>query len=290
MILSMTGYGKAVGNVGNKKIAFEIRSLNSKQLDLNVRMPSFFSEKEMEIRNEVSKKLVRGKIDVFIHMESKEDSPTKINETLAAKYYSQLKTIAELTEQNHSDLLGTIVRLPDVLVTERPQLQADEWQQIKLLVEQGLNAITEFRASEGAALLNEFNLRINNISNLLIQVEGEDGARKEAMQQKLRKSIEELADNVKIDENRFEQELIYYLEKLDITEEKVRLKNHLEYFTEVLQSADLGEGKKLGFICQEIGREINTMGSKANHAPIQKIVIQMKDELEKIKEQVLNVL
>lgn len=290
MILSMTGYGKAVGNVGNKKIAFEIRSLNSKQLDLNVRMPSFFSEKEMEIRNEVSKQLIRGKIDVFIHMESKEDSPTKINETLAKKYYAQLKSIAELTQQNHSDLLSTIVRLPDVLVTERPQLEAQEWLQIKELVAQGISAITEFRAAEGAALLNEFTLRIQNIDNLLQQVEGEDGARKEAMQQKLRKGIEELAENVKIDENRFEQELIYYLEKLDITEEKVRLKNHLNYFTEVLNSTDLGEGKKLGFICQEIGREINTMGSKANYAPIQKIVIQMKDELEKIKEQVLNVL
>ena len=285
MIKSMTGYGKSVIQLPTKKITVELKSLNSKNLDLNTRVPSSYREKELEIRKLISKSLVRGKVDFNLYIEiTGEKTTAKVNEGVVKQYMNQLKNISSVAEV---ELLKMAVKMPDSMKTEREEIDAGEFKNILEAVNEALTAINQYRSDEGTVLENDFKIRIKNISELLIKVVAVDSERMTIVKNRLRKAVEDLKEAV--DENRFEQELIYYLEKYDITEEKVRLKNHLNYFNEALASSD-SNGKKIGFICQEIGREINTIGSKSNHAPMQQLVVQMKDELEKIKEQSLNVL
>ncbi len=285
MIQSMTGYGKNVIQLASKKITVEIKSLNSKNLDMNARVPGSYREKELKIRNKIAKSLVRGKVDFNLFVEiTGEETNTKINSVVVNEYISQLGNVVD---GDKTELLKMAIRLPDALKTEREEINEDEFNQIMNAVDNALVEINNYRSSEGEALKKDFEKRISNISQLLEQVIEIDPQRITTVKERLRKAVSELKEEV--DENRFEQELIYYLEKYDITEEKVRLKNHLEYFIESLSSQD-SNGKKLGFISQEIGREINTIGSKSNFAPMQQLVVQMKDELEKIKEQALNVL
>ena len=285
MIQSMTGYGKTVLQLEHKKITIEVKSLNSKNLDLNVRIPAYYREKELGIRKCIGKELVRGKVDFSIYVEDNGgETISKVNENVVKEYMNQLKNVVEA---DSSELLKMAIRLPDSLKTEREELNEDEWSKIENGINDALANIQLYRTEEGESLFNDFIVRIENITELLEEVIKIDPERIEQVKERLRKAVDDLKVNV--DENRFEQELIYYIEKLDITEEKVRLKNHLAYFTKELNSNG-SNGKKLGFISQEIGREINTIGSKANYAPMQKMVVQMKDELEKIKEQNLNVL
>ncbi|GGK39638.1 MULTISPECIES: YicC/YloC family endoribonuclease [Flavobacteriaceae] len=285
MIQSMTGYGKTVLQLPTKKITIELKSLNSKNLDLNIRIPAYYREKELYIRKKLATALVRGKVDFSVFIENNGvELSSKINENVVKEYMHQLRKIVD---SNEVELLKMAVKLPDSLKTEREELDEKEWAQINVAIENTIDEITTYRIDEGKVLLEDFVLRISIIEDLLEKVVEIDPKRIEQVKEKLRKSIAELETN--IDQNRFEQELIYYIEKLDITEEKVRLKNHLDYFKKALKSDD-SNGKKLGFITQEIGREINTIGSKSNFAPMQKLVVQMKDELEKIKEQNLNVL
>jgi len=281
----MTGYGKSVLQLPTKKISIEIKSLNSKNLDLNVRMPSIYREKELGIRKSIASKLERGKVDFSLFMEiTGEETSTQINKPVVTKYMEQLKA---LVDGNNIELLKMAVRLPDALNTEREEIDENEWQSIEKEINSALEKIQSYRSEEGDALEKDFRERLQNITTLLEQVIAMDPERIDGVRERLRKGISELKERV--DENRFEQELVYYIEKFDITEEKVRLRNHLEYFVKSLGSND-SNGKKLGFIGQEMGREINTIGSKSNYAPMQKLVVQMKDELEKIKEQLLNVL
>jgi uncharacterized protein (TIGR00255 family) len=281
----MTGYGKSVIQLPSKKITVEIKSLNSKNLDLNVRVPSSYRSKELQIRNLLAKSLIRGKVDFNLFVEiTGEDTNTEVNATVVKQYMKQLEALADSTPV---ELLKMAIRMPDALKTERDEIDELEYTSILQGISEALSALTNYRNDEGKVLENEFLKRIENISSLLGQVIEMDGERIENVKDRLRKAVSELKESV--DENRFEQELIYYLEKYDITEEKVRLQNHLEYFSETIESK-ISNGKKLGFISQEIGREINTLGSKANFAPMQQLVVQMKDELEKIKEQALNVL
>lgn len=283
----MTGFGKSVVQLPGKKITIEIKSLNSKNLDLNARIPSTYREKELALRNMVAKALERGKIDVGLYIESTgENTNTAINESVVNTYMKQLSN-AVAGEPSEIELLKMAVRLPDALKTEREELDENEYKAIVTNLEGALKEINAYRLDEGNSLKTEFELRIKNLQRLLDDVITLDKDRLADVKVRLEKAVADL--KVNLDENRFEQELIYYLEKYDITEEKVRLKNHLDYFTEALDS-DNSNGKKLGFIGQEIGREINTIGSKSNYAPMQQLVVQMKDELEKIKEQVLNVL
>jgi uncharacterized protein (TIGR00255 family) len=281
----MTGYGKTILQFPTKKISLEIKSLNSKNLDLNTRMPSVYREKELSIRKLIANKLVRGKVDFSLYLEvTGEETSTQINKPVVKKYISQLK---EVVDGDATELLKMAIRLPDALNTERDEIDDDEWKAIEKGIIETLEKISTYRIEEGKALENDFKIRIKNIGDLLEQVIEMDPERIENVRERLNRGIAEIKE--KVDENRFEQELVYYIEKFDITEEKVRLSNHLEYFVKSLNSDD-SNGKKLGFIGQEIGREINTIGSKANYAPMQKLVVQMKDELEKIKEQLLNVL
>ncbi|KAF2512033.1 YicC family protein [Flavobacterium zhairuonense] len=286
MIQSMTGFGKASLQLPTKKITVEVKSLNSKGLDLNVRMPSVYREMELGLRTLISTKLERGKIDFGIYIESTaEQTSTKVNIPVVKNYIAQLQEVypdADVTE-----LMKMAVRMPDTLKTEREEIDENDWDQIQITIDEALQNILSFRKDEGEALEKEFNLRIANIRQYMNDTLALDSERIQAIKDRLQTAISELQVNV--DENRFEQELIYYLEKLDITEEKVRLTNHLDYFLETLNGTE-ANGRKLGFITQEMGREINTMGSKSNHAQMQKLVVMMKDELEKIKEQVLNVL
>lgn len=285
MIHSMTGYGKSVLQLPTKKITLEIKSLNSKNLDLNVRIPSIYREKELYIRKLIANSLVRGKIDVSIYVEiTGEETTTEVNQPVVKQYINQLRGIVNGDE---TELLKMAVRFPDALNTQRDDIDETEWTTVETGIKSTLEHINSYRLDEGEVLESEFKSRIKNIDALLDEVITMDPERVEAVRQRLRKGVEELKEN--IDENRFEQELVYYIEKFDITEEKVRLKNHLNYFISSINSKD-SNGKKLGFISQEIGREINTIGSKSNYAPMQKLVVQMKDELEKIKEQLLNVL
>ncbi|MBL6658101.1 MAG: YicC family protein [Flavobacteriales bacterium] len=287
MILSMTGFGKAEINTLNKKLTIEIKSLNSKQIDMSVRMPSSYREKELSIRKSVGQALNRGKIDValFVEQTHSELSAT-INTEVVKAYYSDLKSIANELD-NTDDIMSSIMRLPDVLKSKKEEIDDLEWKQIESLLAQAIDAITNYRADEGRILGEDFELRIENIRSSLNQIEAYEKSRIEKIKGNIREKIDEL--KISVDENRFEQELIYYIEKLDITEEITRLNLHLNYFIEVMQSTS-SQGKKLGFICQEIGREINTIGSKSNDATMQQEVVKMKDELEKIKEQILNVL
>jgi len=283
MIQSMTGYGKSVIQLPSKKITIEIKSLNSKNLDLNTRIPAIYREKEITIRRKLANELTRGKVDLSFFIESTaEETTTKINNAVVTNYIKQLSEI-----NANSDVLSVAMRLPDVLKTVREELDENEWLIIEKNIDAAIKHLQAFRSDEGEVLKKDFVLRIDAIKNNLEEVILLDDKRLQAVRDRLQKAIAEL--KVSFDENRFEQEMIYYLEKLDITEEKVRLSNHLKYFLDELQ-VDVSNGKKLGFISQEIGREINTIGSKANFAPMQKMVVQMKDELEKIKEQLLNVL
>lgn len=285
MIQSMTGYGKSVLQLPTKKISIELKSLNSKNLDLNARMPSMYREKELAIRSLIATKLVRGKIDFSLYVEiTGEETSSTVNQPVVKKYMEQLRNVVAASD---TELLKMAIKMPDALNTERDEIDENEWKLIQSEIDNTLDKIQAFRFQEGKALEKDFELRIRNIDNLLQEVIKIDPDRIEGVRARLEKGIAEIKERV--DENRFEQELVYYIEKYDITEEKVRLYNHLEYFIKSLNSAD-SNGKKLGFIGQEIGREINTIGSKANFAPMQKLVVQMKDELEKVKEQLLNVL
>lgn len=286
MILSMTGFGKASLQLSTKKITVEVKSLNSKGLDLNTRMPSVFRENELALRNLLALKLERGKVDFSLYVEvTGEETSSKINAPIVKAYMAQMKAI--LPDANETELMKMAVRMPDTMKTEREEIDPNEWKQIQAVIDEAIENMLSFRKSEGASLEKEFTLRIENIRNYMNQALVLDPERVNNIKERLQTAIEELKVNV--DTNRFEQELIYYLEKLDITEEKVRLTNHLNYFLQTLNGSE-ANGRKLGFITQEMGREINTMGSKSNHAEMQKLVVMMKDELEKIKEQVLNVL
>jgi uncharacterized protein (TIGR00255 family) len=281
----MTGYGKSVIQLPTKKITVEVKSLNSKSLDLNTRVPSSYREKELQIRTMLATSLTRGKVDfnLFVEMTG-EETTTKLNEVVVKQYIEQL---SKVVDGDKTELLKMAVRLPDAFKTEREEIDENEFTEILKAVKEALVEINKYRSDEGEVLKQDFLQRVDLIETYLEEVLTIDGQRIENVRERLRNAVNDLKE--KIDENRFEQELIYYLEKYDITEEKVRLQNHLNYFREAINSED-SNGKKLNFITQEIGREINTIGSKSNFALMQQLVVQMKDELEKIKEQALNVL
>ncbi len=285
MIQSMTGFGKHVMQLPTKKLTIEIKSLNSKGLDLNARIPSAYRDKELELRKVIANSLDRGKIDFGLYMEiTGNETTSEVNEGVVREYMKQLRNIASGDELR---LLEMAVRLPDALKTDREDIDEGEYNIILEGLQSALIEINAFRTAEGKVLENDFKVRISVLFALLDKVAQMDPERLLTIRERLEKAVGDLKTT--IDPNRFEQELIFYLEKYDITEEKVRLANHLDYFRDTLNSDD-SNGRKLGFICQEIGREINTIGSKANFAPMQQLVVQMKDELEKIKEQMLNVL
>lgn len=292
MIQSMTGYGKATAELPDKKINVEIKSLNSKAMDLSTRIAPLYREKEIEIRNEISKALERGKVDFSLWIEKKDacELVTPINQDVVVAYYERIRTISETTGiPMPEDWFATLLRLPDVMAkNDVLELSAEEWQAVHATVLQAVQSLVDFRKQEGAALEKKFREKIANIGNLLTAVEPYEKERIEKIKERITDALEKTI-SVDYDKNRLEQELIYHIEKLDINEEKQRLSNHLKYFINTLEDGN-GQGKKLGFIAQEMGREINTLGSKSNHAEMQKIVVQMKDELEQIKEQVLNVM
>jgi uncharacterized protein (TIGR00255 family) len=291
MLQSMTGYGKFSCNVGNKKITAELKSLNSKQLDLSTRISSQFREKEMDIRNTIAKKLIRGKVDMSLYVETTEKEPSaSINSSVVEDYFSQMKKICDdLHTEMPKDWLQSALRLPDVLSQESVTLTDEEWNAAQKAIDGALEQLVAFRTQEGVSLVNVFNEKIKNIGTLLLQIDKYENERIDMIKSKLREGLESISDKVDYDKNRFEQEMIFYIEKLDVHEEKNRLRHHLDYFIETLNN-EPAPGKKLGFIAQEIGREINTLGSKSNHSEMQKIVVKMKDELEQIKEQVFNAL
>jgi uncharacterized protein (TIGR00255 family) len=285
MIQSMTGFGKSLLQLPSKKITVEIKSLNSKSLDLNARIPGQYREKELPLRTLIAKSLTRGKVDFSLYVEvTGEDTTASVNPAVVKKYIQQLRAIVDGDE---TELLKMAVRMPDVLKTEREEIDETEFASIEDAVNEALEEINKFRNDEGSALEKDLKFRVANIENLLVEIIAMDPERIAGVRERLAKGVADLKE--KVDENRFEQELVYYIEKFDITEEKVRLDNHLKYFKETLDSED-SNGRKLGFISQEMGREINTIGSKSNFFPMQQLVVQMKDELEKIKEQLLNVL
>ena len=291
MIKSMTGYGKAEMEVNNKKITIEIKSLNSKQIDINTRTPAIYREKDIEIRKVISDRLVRGKVDFNIYVENLgEESNSKINEPILKGYFHHLQKISkELGLPVDQTTLQAAMRLPDVVKTEYETLDEQEWENIYANILSAINDIEAFRVKEGLALEADILSNVKSIHALLKEIEPFEKQRIETLKTRFSDNLEALRTNGNVDENRFEQELIFYLEKLDINEEKVRLTNHCEYFYETA-ALDESSGKKLGFISQEIGREINTIGSKANESNIQRIVVRMKDHLERVKEQLLNVL
>jgi len=285
MIQSMTGYGKHIVQLSSKKISLELKSLNSKNLDINARIPQAFREKELQLRKTIADSLIRGKVDFSLYIEiTGEETSTEVNAGVVKKYMQQLREIADGDEVK---LLEIALRMPDTLKTDKQDIDPEEFKTIENALIEALKAINTFRTEEGMVLEKDFTNRLTTLNRLLEEVKAMDDDRLGTIRERLEKAVADL--KVDLDANRFEQELIYYLEKYDITEEKVRLANHLDYFRTTLNSAD-SNGKKLGFISQEIGREINTIGSKANYAPMQQLVVQMKDELEKIKEQMLNVL
>lgn len=291
MILSMTGYGKAMVAYKDKKITAEVKSLNSKTLDLSVRIAPLYREKEMEIRQTIASALERGKVDFCIWVEREAGAEaTPVNGALVSAYYSQLKTIAEQTGiPEPQDWFTTLLRMPDVMTkAEVEELTEEEWLAARQAVDEALANLVDFRKQEGAALQKKFEEKIENIGNLLASIEQYEDQRVEKIRTRIVDALQSIPE-AEYDKNRLEQELIYYIEKLDINEEKQRLANHLKYFIETMNEGH-GQGKKLGFIAQEMGREINTTGSKSNMAEMQNIVVMMKDELEQIKEQVLNVM
>lgn len=290
MIQSMTGFGKVTAELPSKKVTVEIKALNSKQLDLSTRIPAVYREKEMQVRNLLLQTLERGKIEFNIYVEYiGKDVPTQINPVAFENYYNQIKAIAErLQIALPSDWFQTLLRMPDVVKTDVQELDDAEWQVVENAVKEAIRQLRDFRIQEGAMLQKLFETKVGNIARLLSEVEVYEKERIEKIKARIMDNLEKVAGQ-DYDKNRFEQEMIYYIEKLDVNEEKNRLDNHLKYFISTMESGQ-GQGKKLGFIAQEMGREINTLGSKSNHAEMQKIVVQMKDELEQIKEQVLNVL
>ena len=292
MIQSMTGYGKATATFGDKKIYVEIKSLNSKAMHLSTRIAPLYREKQIEIRNLISKTLERGKVDVNLWIEKEAaEAATPINTALLQNYYQQIKTISETCNiPLPEDWFATLLRMPDVLTrVDIQELTEEEWNTVRKAVEEALQHVVDFRKQEGAALQKKFTEKVDNIQALLASIEPYEKARVEKIRQNIVNGLQQIP-NVDYDKNRLEQELIYYIEKLDISEEKQRLANHLKYFRETMNEEGHGVGKKLGFIAQEMGREINTTGSKSNQAEMQNIVVKMKDELEQIKEQVLNAL
>jgi uncharacterized protein (TIGR00255 family) len=291
MIKSMTGYGRAIAEMPQKKITIEIKSLNSKQLDLNTKLPWLYKEKEPEIRNMISQRLDRGKIDFSIFCDMLDDEVvTVINKSAVRNYYNQFKDIASELEINLDDqIFSAIMKLPDTLKTEKPEMSEEEWDIVKNQINESITMLDLYRIEEGNSIMTDLNKCIGKILSLLESVQTHEAGRITKIREKLMTMLQENIGADKIDNNRFEQEIIFYLEKYDINEEKVRLKTHCDYFTETVDSPS-PNGKILNFIAQEIGREINTIGSKANDASIQKLVVMMKDELEKIKEQTLNVL
>lgn len=290
MIHSMTGFGKAITELPNRKITVEIKSLNSKQLDLSTRIPAIYREKEMEIRSEIAKRLERGKVDFSIFIENiGRDAYTQLNMPVIEGYYQQIKEVSEtLKIALPTDWFQTLLRLPESMKTDTMELEDNEGDILMQTIDKAIGQLEEFRQQEGAMLQKLFTQKIDNIASLLKEVEPYEQERVEKIKVRIHEALSKI-ENFDYDKNRFEQEMIFYIEKLDINEEKHRLDNHLKYFIETMASGK-GQGKKLGFISQEMGREINTLGSKANHAELQKIVVRMKDELEQIKEQVLNVM
>ena len=295
MIISMTGYGKAVTELSGRKLTIEIKSLNSKGFDLSVKLPGTFREKEIEVRNLLMQRLERGKIELFTGIEKSENAGSfSINKPVAIQYYKELKELlSELEAADEPGLLTAVLRIPDVLQGEKPESSEDDWSILLRGIENALSLVEGFRIGEGKALEADITSRVHIILDLLKSIEPYEKNRMEDIRERIRKGFQNfISGNLPAsppDDNRFEQELIYYIERLDITEEKVRLQKHCEYFIQTMNEKN-SQGKKLGFIAQEMGREINTIGSKANDAEIQKIVVQMKDELEKIKEQLLNIL
>ena len=287
----MTGYGKAILETPQRKITVEVRSLNSKQADVNTKVPWLFKEKELDIRNMIIRKLQRGKIDIMISLDNMdEEQAPVINTKVVRGYLNQLKELsAELGTHSDSDLLSIVMRLPETLKTERPELTEDEWNSIVTLIENALSMTDAYRLEEGRAMETDLSRSLASILRYLEELSTVDGNRLSRLREKLQASLRDNFATENIDMNRFEQELIFYLEKLDINEEKVRLRKHCDYFTETM-NGEGANGKMLNFISQEMGREINTIGSKANDASMQKLVVMMKDELEKIKELTLNIL
>lgn len=290
MIQSMTGFGKATAELSNRKVTVEVKSLNSKQLDLSVRIPSVYKEQELNVRSLIARRLERGKVDFAIYIENtSKETTSQINQNVLEAYYNQIKNSSEkLGVDVPADWFQVLLRLPDVLKYEAQEADEEEWKIVSETINKALDQLVEFRKQEGKMLEDLFIQKVSNISSLLTDIEPFESERVEKVKTRIIEALEKI-ENFDYDKNRFEQEMIYYIEKLDINEEKVRLTNHLKYFLETLNDTS-GQGKKLGFITQEMGREINTTGSKANHVQMQQIVVQMKDELEQIKEQVLNVL
>lgn len=291
MIQSMTGFGKASTELHKRKVTVEVKSLNSKQLDLSVRLPNLYKENEMGLRNLLSRQLERGKVDFLIYVENiGNETATQLNQNIVEGYYKQIKESADkLGVDVPQDWFQVLLRLPDVLKYEAQEVDEEEWSAVLKITNDAIDQLYAFRKQEGAMLQKLFEEKISNISSLLTDIEPYESERVEKIKVRITEALQKIED-FDYDKNRFEQEMIYYIEKLDINEEKSRLTNHLKYFLETLNSGSSGQGKKLGFIAQEMGREINTMGSKSNHAEMQKIVVRMKDELEQIKEQILNVL
>ncbi len=285
----MTGFGRAEGIVAEKKVTVEVRSLNSKQLDLFIRLPALYKEKDAELRQWAGEEIVRGKSEIIVNSELAAGAKrSHFDADLVREYYEELRAIAQAVDRGaHTDLMGLVLRLPDVQNTGREELTDAEWGAVRKLVHEAMRAFNAFREAEGGKLHDDLRQRVEHISALLVEIDGQDKGRAERTRERIRARLAEL--QAKVDQDRFEQELVFYLEKMDINEEKVRLRAHCAYFLETLEKEEQ-QGRKLGFITQEMGREINTLGSKANDAAMQRNVVLMKDELEKIKEQVLNVL
>ena len=290
MIHSMTGYGKAIAEIPTKKITVEIKSLNSKQFDLYARIPSIYKEKEVSLRNELSKILERGKIDLYLNVEElAQETSIRIDENRLKKYHTEIKTLSATLEiEEPKDWFEVLFKLPDVFKQEPEKLNEEEWQAVEKAIDAAVADLINFRYQEGEALKAVLIAKIHNIKQLTLELEKFEAERINKVRSRIQEALDSL-ENVTYDSNRMEQELIYYIEKLDVNEEKTRLLNHLDYFIETVES-DTSQGKKLGFIVQEIGREVNTLGSKSNHSDMQRLVVQMKDELEQVKEQILNVL
>lgn len=291
MIKSMTGYGKSHGQLTGKGLSLEVKTLNGKYLDIHLKIPTVYKTREQEIRGLLGQKLKRGKVELIISINSQDETSNyALNKGLMKKYYHELTDFArEQGTTVSGDLIPAILRLPDIVQQDEQTLEEEEWQAVSAAIREAIEDCDNFRKEEGRHLEDDLKLHLQNISAHLAEIPELDASRKENIKQKMRNALEKAREIAEPDPNRFEQELLYYLEKLDINEELVRLEKHLSYFSETLEEPE-SSGKKLGFIAQEIGREINTIGSKANDAPIQKIVVQMKDELEKIKEQIMNVL
>jgi uncharacterized protein (TIGR00255 family) len=291
MILSMTGYGKASTNLHGRAFQIEARSLNSKYLDLNLKLPSVLRHKEIEIRSLITANLLRGKVDFTITTDGGAELPTQtINRGLFNAYYNELKTIADENGLGHQDLLAVIVRLPDVMQTDNTTLSDEEWALLEPGIKKALHLLEEFRKREGNELRKDMVERVAMISEANDKVEAIEGGRKDKVRDRISTQLHSFIEDGKIDQNRLEQEMIYYIEKLDVTEEIVRLRSHCQYFIEIIDEAGTEKGKKLGFMSQEMGREINTIGSKSNSGELQKLVVLMKEQLEKIKEQLNNIL